>query len=313
MPKALIIEPVHPVLLTSLKELGYDYTLVKHISKDDALSQIGSYEGLITSNKLYVDKDIIDAGIQLKWIGRMGSGMEIIDVPYATSKGIYCVNSPEGNANAVAEQALGMLLCLLHNVVKSHLELQDNIWLRDENRGSELNEKIVGLIGYGNNGSRFGEKLLAMGCRVIAFDPYITIQETDYLKQAKHIEEVYDQADILSYHVPLTQETYHYFNDSVLNSLKKSVYLLNLSRGAVVDLNTVSNGLENGKILGCGIDVWEEEPVVSINNRDAVAFSKIKVHPHAIVTAHIGGYSHEATYKMSFIVAEKLRKYLDIN
>src|SRR5690606_33885268 len=136
--KALIIEPIHPVLLATLDELEYEYTLVKNISKQATIQIIDQYHGIITSNKLYIDKEIIDAGIQLKWIGRMGSGMEIIDVDYATTKGIVCMSSPEGNANAVAEQALGMYLSLRHNIVKSHLQLLNNVWQRDENRGDEI-------------------------------------------------------------------------------------------------------------------------------------------------------------------------------
>ncbi len=309
-PRALIIEPVHQVLLDKLLACGYEYTLVRQISKQEALELLPAYQGLITSNKLYVDKELIDAGSGLKWIGRMGSGMEIIDVPYAVSKGILCVSSPEGNANAVAEQALGMLLSLLHNVVKSHNELQRMVWQRDANRGSELSYKKIGIIGYGNNGSLFAEKLLAMGCTVYVYDPYVSGYEKPGLVPCASLEELYPHIDVLSFHVPLTDLTRHYFNDVMLEAVQKEFYLVNLSRGGVVDLAAVERGLLSGKIKGAAIDVWEQEPVTEVSQADHEIFARLIQRPDFIGTAHIGGYSHEATYKMSYYVAQKLESLL---
>lgn len=309
-PKALIIEPVHQVLLDRLTASGYEYTLVKQLSKEEALNLLPSCQGLITSNKLYVDRELIDAGSQLKWIGRMGSGMEIIDVPYAASKGILCVSSPEGNADAVAEQALGMLLSLLHNVVKSHTELQRGIWQRDANRGSELSYKKVGIIGYGNNGRRFADRLLAMGCTVYVYDPYVSDYVRPGLIACDKLADMYPHIDVLSFHVPLTDLTRHYFNDVMLDAVEKAFYLINLSRGAVADLSAVERGLLSGKIKGAAIDVWEQEPVTEITYADHAVFTRLIQRPDFIGTAHIGGYSHEATYKMSYYVAEKLEPLL---
>jgi D-3-phosphoglycerate dehydrogenase len=311
-PKALIIEPVHPVLLDKLTLLGYEYTLVKELSKTNALEILPQYQGLITSNKLYVDKDLIDAGSALQWIGRMGSGMEIIDVPYAQSKGITCVSSPEGNANAVAEQALGMLLSLLHCVVKSHTELQKNIWLRDENRGSELSYKKVGIIGYGHNGSLFAQKLMAMGCTVYVYDPYKTIEGNQQLIVCHSLDAMYPYIDVLSFHVPLNETTYHYFDHTMLSKINKEFILLNLSRGGIIDLTAVADGMQTGKIKGAAIDVWEQEPITQTTQKDFQLFTQMIQLPNFIGTAHIGGYSHEATYKMSYYVAEKIAQLLDI-
>ncbi len=304
--KALIIEPVHPVLLQKLDELGYSYTLYKQLCKADAMEVLPAYHGLITSNKLYVDKDLIDAGSQLEWIGRMGSGMEIIDVAYAQKKGIACINSPEGNANAVAEQALGMLLSLLHNTQKSHLELMEDIWLRDENRGTELKYRKVGIVGYGNNGSLFASKLVAMGCEVYAFDPFVKNYGSKQIHECTHIDEMLSNIDVLSFHVPLNDTTKHYFNDTMLNTIANPFYLLNLSRGAVVDLSSVAKGMDTGKILGAAIDVWEQEPITLPTQADYAVFRTLISKPNFIGTAHIGGYSHQATYLMSAIVADKI-------
>lgn len=309
-PKALIIEPIHSVLLDKLDEMGYEYTIVKTLSKADALMELPQYQGLITSNKLRVDKDLIDAGKQLRWIGRMGSGMEIIDVPYAHAKGIACISSPEGNANAVGEQALGMLLSLLHNVVKSHNELQKGIWQRDENRGTELYYKKAGIIGYGNNGSNFAAKLLALGCTVYVYDPYTTIVPQEKLIVCEHLADMYPHIDILSFHVPLNEETHHYFNGAMLHAIARDFYFINLSRGGVADLRAVQEGMLSGKIKGAAIDVWEQEPVTKPTQRDYPVFAQLIQMPNFIGTSHVGGYSHEATYKMSYYVAEKLEQLL---
>jgi D-3-phosphoglycerate dehydrogenase len=305
--KVLIIEPIHEVFLTSLEKLGYEYTIVKNISKDDALRVISSYTGLVTSNKLYVDKDLIDAGVNLKWIGRMGSGMEIIDVAYASSKGIKCISSPEGNGNAVAEQALGMLLSLLHNIKRSHNELEKGIWLRDENRGTELEGLKVGIIGLGTNGTMFAHKLHALNCKVYYYDPYISSSSNmDYI-QCKELKDLQEQVDVVSFHVPINDETRNYFDATFLENCKKPIYLINLSRGKVVDLNAVQSGLNSGKIIGAAIDVWPEEPIVESENFIDL-FNHLIKHENFIGTAHIGGYSHQATYKMSCILAQKIAK-----
>lgn len=308
MKKALLISPVHQVILDELASMGYTCDVVKSITKEEALNVLGNYQGLITSNKLYVDKELIDAGNQLLWIGRMGSGMEIIDVPYASEKGIVCVSSPEGNANAVAEQAVGMLLSLKHNIVKSHLELLQNHWDRDGNRGTEIIGNTIGIIGYGNNGSLFAKKLVALGMKVIAYDPYVHEINDEGVTKATSLEEIYIHAQMISFHVPLTAETKLYFDASFLRNMKQPFMLLNISRGGVVDLDTVLGGMNSGKILAAAIDVWPEEPITVPEAAHYETFTKLMQLPNFIGTTHIGGYSHEATYKMSYYVAEKLKK-----
>lgn len=305
--KALIIEPVHPVLLSTLNELHYEYTLVKSISKEEALAMIAPYHGIITSNKLYIDREIIDAGPLLKWIGRMGSGMEIIDVAYAKSKNIACLNSPDGNANAVAEQALGMYLALKHNIVKSHVQLMQDVWQRDENRGNEIMYDTVGIIGYGHNGSLFAKKLQALGVPVVAYDKYKKDFDEPGIIACKDLSTLYEKANIISFHVPLTAETHNYFNDEFLANMRQPFSLLNLSRGGVVDLKTVVDGLESGKMAGAALDVWPYEPIIQEGGIAYQYFQQLIQYPNFIGTAHIGGYSHQATFKMSDIVAQKIK------
>lgn len=308
MKKALLIAPVHQVIIDELNDLGYECNVVTTINKEEALKVISQYHGLITSNKLFVDQELIDAGVQLEWIGRMGSGMEIIDVPYANNKGIVCVSSPEGNANAVAEQALGMLLALKHNIVKSHLELQNNIWDRDGNRGNEIFGQTVGIIGYGNNGSLLAQKLAALGMEVLAYDPYKSGFSNTHIQEVNSLQAIYNKANIISFHVPLKEETINYFNDDFLDQMQHPFTIINLSRGNVVNLNTVHRGLQTGKIKGAALDVWPEEPITAAEATHHKIFTELMKLPNFIGTTHIGGYSHEATYKMSYYVAEKLKK-----
>jgi len=300
--KVFIATKVHPVLTTQLITAGYICVTDQeaHIHKiADELA------GIITSNKLNVTADLIDQLPHLRWVGRLGSGMEIIDTEYAQSKGIACFSSPEGNANAVAEQALGMLLALQHHILKAHMELKAGVWEREPNRGTELEGKIAGIIGYGNNGKAFAQKLRSMGVSVLAYDKYKTGFDEPGIT-CMDIRALFEQADILSFHVPLNAETYHYFNTSWLHQLQHPVTLLNLSRGAVVHTEAVLAGIHSGKITGAALDVWEQEPLSTASEaykKTAEALLKL---PNFIGTPHIGGYTSEALYKMSRALAEKI-------
>jgi len=304
--KALVVADIHNYLGQELKKNGYEIIGFKFQNEREIVKALADIEGIITSNKLIINKMIIDAAPKLKWIGRMGSGMEIIDVAYAQSKGIECFSSPEGNANAVAEQALGMLLSLQHNILKAHLEVKNHQWLREENRGFEIEGKTAGIIGYGNNGSAFGRKLIALGVKVLAYDKYKTgIQEPGIII-CRDLNEIYEQADILSFHVPLNPKTKHYFDDDFLNKMQRKFVLLNLSRGPVVSLKTLYQGIKEEKITAAALDVWEQEPYWNMNSELTEIGDELMGLSNFIGTPHIGGYSHEALYKMSFYLAQKL-------
>lgn len=306
--KVLIVAPVHAILLETLQTLGYEYDCKEEATQQQALEIIHEYEGLITSTRLQMDTAFIDKAISLKWVGRMGSGMEIIDVPYAESKGIQCFSSPEGNANAVAEQALGMLLALQHKVLSAHIEMQHNIWHREENRGVEIEGLTAGIIGYGNNGSAFAKKLKAMDVKVLALDKYKTGFTEEGIVECTSIEQIWETADIVSFHLPLTTETEHYFDDAFLSNMQKSFILLNLSRGKIVDQNSLYTGLKSGKIKGAALDVWETEPVSKMEGRMKSQMEEMLQMQHFIGTPHIAGYTVQALYKMSYFLAEKIKK-----
>lgn len=309
MKKVLIIADVHPYLINKLHEKGYESLFVESSTENNFFSVLSEAEGIITSNKLPITKDIIDKAPHLKWIGRMGSGMEIIDVNYAHSKSIECFSSPEGNANAVAEQALGMLLALQHRILKSHLELRNHLWLREENRGIEIEGKTAGIIGYGNNGSALATKLSNLGVHVLVFDKYKTGFSSQNIIECKSLNPIYEQADFISFHVPLNEETKHYFDFEFMEQMKKDFVLLNLSRGPVVSLQALSEGMRIQKITAAALDVWEKEPYWLLPEEEERLAEQLMAQPNFIGTPHIGGYTVDALYKMSYQLVKKICQY----
>jgi D-3-phosphoglycerate dehydrogenase len=304
--KVLIAAPVHQVLIDGLVSQGYECIIRSRISQSEALDLVADITGIVTSTRLNIDKNLIDAAPLLKWVGRMGSGMEIIDVAYAKSKGILCFSSPEGNANAVAEHALGMLLSLNKRILKSHDEISHGVWKRDENRGNELEGKTIGIIGFGNTGRAFAKKLMGFDMKILTYDKYPQDDIPSYVTVCNSLESIYKQADIVSFHVPLQEDTIHYMNADFVSKMSKPFVLINTSRGNVVDTSVLWQGLQNNTISGVCLDVFEEEPIDIMNDNLKTIMLQIATLPNAVLTAHIAGYSHEATYKMSMTILNKI-------
>lgn len=303
--RVIITAKCHPFLIEQLKEKGYEVLHLPKMIYAELLNEINNCVGLITTTSIKIDKQIIDAATQLKWIGRLGSGMEHIDVDYATSKGIKCVSSPEGNCNAVAEHCLGLLLNLMNNINKSSYEIKQGKWIRDENRGEELFGKTIGIIGFGHTGSSFAKFLQPFNLTVLVNDIKRMSYENDYIKNAS-IEQIVKQADVVSLHLPLTKITKHFANDSFFNSLEKQPYFINTSRGDVVDTNALMTALKNKKVKAVALDVLENEKLETYTNKETEQLDFLLQHKNVIITPHIAGYSNQAFYKMANVIIQKL-------
>ena len=311
--KVLIAAPVHPVLLSALSSLGYGYVVHEKITQETGFELIGDCAGVITSTRLQLNKQLIDAAPRLKWIGRMGSGMEVIDLEYAREKGIACFGSPEGNCNAVAEHALGMLLDLIRRISWSYNEMQHGTWKREENRGTELEGKTIGIIGYGHTGAAFGRKLTGFDVRILAYDKYYPERIPAHFVNCPTLAPIFEEADVVSFHVPSQRDTIGYFNRDFIGQMKKPFILINTSRGNVADTASLYEGVLNGKITGACLDVFEKEPISIIdkNNHLNRLLAELSVLPNVVMTPHIAGYTHESLYKMSKILADKITFHLN--
>lgn len=359
--KILITDDVHPALLEGFKTRGFDCTYTPKTTDAEVRRIIGDYTGLIVNSKINVDHAMFAAAPKLRFVGRLGSGMEIVDLKAAQAFGVAVLSSPEGNRNAVAEHALGMLLSLSNKLIISDIEVKNFIWQREKNRGFELRGRTIGIVGFGHTGSSFAAKLLGLGMRVLVYDKYLPTgfldkfpfpkasklvyprfytegvesresktlgQDFDALNyefstiEAVDLWTIQQEADIISFHLPLTPETKHFANKSFFDACGKPIIILNTSRGNVVNTKDLIQALTHKQVVGAALDVFENEKIISavmspplevggLTGGDFEIISEYKQlfsFSNVIVSPHIAGWTYDSKQRMAEVLLHKIRK-----
>jgi D-3-phosphoglycerate dehydrogenase len=307
--KILITDNVHDLLPERLKGKGFDVTYLPDIGWDGVYDIIDDYCAIVINTKTRMNKKMLDKARKLKLIVRLGSGLDIIDLDYAGKKNIIVERTPEGNRNAVAEHALGMLLSLMNKIVVSNNEVKDFQWNREKNRGVELEGKTIGIIGFGNTGSRFAWKLKHFDVKILAFDKYKQRFDENFRFVVKaSMDQLWEECDVLSLHIPLTEETKCLVDESFINKFRKDIYLINTSRGKIINTKDLIKELESGKIKGAALDVLENEKPGTYTDDEKVLYGKMFSMENVIVTPHIAGWTIESREKIAKYSYDKIIK-----
>jgi D-3-phosphoglycerate dehydrogenase len=307
MKRILHIDGNHPVLKSQLETAGFSNEDDFTSTKQEIEAKIANYEGIVIRSRFKIDKQFIDKAVNLKFIARVGAGLESIDCEYATTKGIALIAAPEGNRNAVAEHALGMILSLFNNFNRANAEVKAGKWSRESNRGHELDGKTVGIIGYGNTGKAFAKKLTGFDVTVLCYD--ILPDVADANAQQVALKEVQEQADVLSLHIPWTPETDKMVNAAFIAAFKNPFWLINTARGKSVVTLDLAEALKEKKILGAGLDVLEYEKgsfESFANNETPKAFQYLVAAENVILTPHIAGWTFESHPKLAQTIVDKI-------
>jgi len=314
-PNILFIDSAHPCMKEVLEMNGFVCDDGTKMDVKEIHTIIHKYTGIIVRSRININKDFIDKATNLQFIGRVGAGMESIDMSYAQEKNVSCFNSPEGNRDAVGEQALGMLLSLMNNLNRADRQVRNGEWIREENRGFEIKGKTIAIIGYGNMGSSFARKLKGFEANVIAYDKYKQNYSDEFVQESSW-NEIVEKADILSLHVPLTEETRYLINNSIIGKFKKDFWLINTARGPVVNTADLVLALKSGKIKGAALDVieYEETSFESLSLKNMPAPWKYLVNnDKVILTPHIAGWTEESKEKLATVLAHKIIAFMKNN
>lgn len=308
--KILLIDYFPETMRQQLDLLGHEVVYQPDWTPEEVLENLSGVDILVMNSKIKADAKLLIAGPQLKMICRAGVGMDHFDLPLLEEKGILAVNTPGANAIAVAEQALGMLLSLMHNIARADKQVRAFQWFREENRGTEITGKTVGIIGFGHTGSAFGKLLTGFDCKVIAYDKYKSGFGTSNIEEVA-LEDIFSRADILSLHIPLTSETRSWVNSAFFEQFEKPIWFLNLSRGPIVPLDELEKSISEGRVIAAGLDVLENEKLKTLSPAQQKSLSKLFLHDQIIFTPHIGGWSHESLKRINDQLVKEISKFLD--
>jgi D-3-phosphoglycerate dehydrogenase len=303
----LIIDQMHPSIIPMLEGLGICVSYQPDIKADEVKKLLPDYQGLVVRSKLFISAELLEPARQLQFIAR--AGVDNIDEAALRARGIALVNAPEGNSDAVGEFAVGLLLALLRNVVQADQQVRAGLWYREANRGEEIMGKTIGLIGYGHMGKAFARRLAGFGCQVLAYDKDEGVQSDAYARVAP-LAELLEAADVVSFHIPYTPENRHFGNEAFFRSFKKTIWMMNLARGEVVDQRALVALLQAGKIKGAALDVLENEKPGSLTPEQQVRFDWLCQAPNVVLTPHIGGWSHQSYVKINEVLTQKIKGFL---
>lgn len=304
----LFLDVVHPILEQRLTDKGYRCIDGTQLSREGAMSQLKDIQGIVIRSRIKMDEAFLSSANDLKFIARSGAGMENIDEDYCQKNSIELFNAPEGNRNAVAEHALGMLLALFNRVVIADREIRNGKWRREENRGVELEGKTVGIIGFGNNGSQFAKKLTGFDCDVIAYDKYKTGFSSDTAEEVS-LEQIFERSDVVSFHIPQNEETIGMGSKAFFDKFKKPIYVINLARGKVIETSALVEAMKNDQVIGACLDVleYEKSSFESFFEQELPEdFQYLLKSDRVILSPHVGGWTHESYFKLSDVLADKI-------
>lgn len=304
-PTILIADEMHPSLFPMLNEVGVSYTYLPRITRPELMRQLPDFDGLFIRSKTAIDEELILAAPRLRFIGRAGAGLDLIDLEAAKRRNIRVFHAGEGNRDAVAEHTIGLLLALLANLAKADREVRRGVWDREGNRGYELGSLTVGLIGYGNNGRATARRLSGFGCRVLAYDKYRTGYGDEFAGEAT-MDALFEEADVISLHIPLADETRRMVDTAWIGQMRKPFYLLNIARGEIVSLAALVQGLQSGKIRGAGLDVLENEKLNSLTPEQQAAFDYLRTSDRVVLTPHVAGWTHESYTRINEVLVRQL-------
>lgn len=306
MRKVLIVDEVHPSMAEGLSNLGFEVETRTDLTLSDFVSILPHYEGLVVRSKFKITAEVL-VNTSLNFIARAGAGLDLLDVDACLSRGIAVFSANEGNSDAVAEHVIGQLLSLAHKLHTSDTEVRHGLWEREGNRGFELKGKTIGIIGYGNMGKAVASRLSSFGMTILAYDKYAP--SADF---PATMEQIFEQADILSLHLPLTSETRGLISVEFLNSFKKPIILLNSSRGPIAPLEPLLHGLRIGLIKGLALDVLPNEKLSTWSPVEKELFAEIAAYPATIFSPHVAGWTTESYYKINEVLLEKIKLHISL-
>ena len=304
-PAILIADEMHPSLFAMLDEAQFTYVYQPKLTRAELLDQLAPFDGLLIRSKTTVDEEVLSQAPNLRFIGRAGAGLDLIDLEATERRGIQVFHAGAGNRDAVAEHTVGMLLALLANIVKADREVRQGIWDREGNRGYELGSLTVGLVGYGNNGKATAQRLSGFGCRVLAYDKFLT-NYGDAFAQEATMDQVMTEADVLSLHVPLTDDTRLLINDQFIERFARPFYLVNIARGEITSLDALVRGLEKGKVRGACLDVLENEKLAKLTPDQQTTFEYLRQSDRVVLTPHVAGWTHESYVRINEVLVKQL-------